>query len=189
MGCGGSKRATVVSHSNNTAQHQEQTSVHDNNNNKVNNVTEPLLPSDVKKKTPVKNESYDPIHTTAPPRILKAVSVKTINGSRASLKQKKYEPIDASDFTRISYEEAARQKADTVDEMWAIVKATSDKSSIKVEPTKNRKGWRTIRVFVSSTFKDFHQEREVLVKEVRENILFFFNFDYVCVLLFYYYTS
>ena len=28
-----------------------------------------------------------------------------------------------------------------------------------------RRGWKTIRVFVSSTFRDFHQEREVLVKK------------------------
>lgn len=30
-----------------------------------------------------------------------------------------------------------------------------------------RTGWKTIRIFVSSTFKDFHQEREILVKKVR----------------------
>ena len=29
-----------------------------------------------------------------------------------------------------------------------------------------RTGWKTIRIFVSSTFKDFHREREILVKEV-----------------------
>ena len=29
-----------------------------------------------------------------------------------------------------------------------------------------RSGWKTVRVFVSSTFKDFHAEREILVKEV-----------------------
>ena len=29
-----------------------------------------------------------------------------------------------------------------------------------------RTGWRTVRIFVSSTFKDFHSEREMLVKEV-----------------------
>ena len=58
-----------------------------------------------------------------------------------------------------------------IEEMWAIVKKTSDRHAINVEPTKNRKGWRTIRIFVSSTFKDFHQEREVLVKEVRRPFL------------------
>ena len=29
-----------------------------------------------------------------------------------------------------------------------------------------RTGWKTIRIFVSSTFKDFHQERDILVKKV-----------------------
>lgn len=29
-----------------------------------------------------------------------------------------------------------------------------------------RRGWKTIRIFVSSTFRDFHQERETLVKKV-----------------------
>ena len=39
-------------------------------------------------------------------------------------------------------------------------KSSQDKLVVK------RTGWKTIRVFVSSTFKDFHHEREVLVKEV-----------------------
>jgi len=29
-----------------------------------------------------------------------------------------------------------------------------------------RRGWKTVRIFVSSTFRDFHQERECLVKKV-----------------------
>ena len=29
-----------------------------------------------------------------------------------------------------------------------------------------RSGWKTVRIFVSSTFKDFHCEREILVKKV-----------------------
>ena len=29
-----------------------------------------------------------------------------------------------------------------------------------------RTGWKTVRIFVSSTFKDFYQEREILVKKV-----------------------
>ena len=29
-----------------------------------------------------------------------------------------------------------------------------------------RRGWKTVRIFVSSTFRDFHQERECLVKRV-----------------------
>ena len=30
----------------------------------------------------------------------------------------------------------------------------------------HRTDWKTVRIFVSSTFKDFHQEREILVKKV-----------------------
>ena len=70
----------------------------------------------------------------------------------------------------LTYEEASKLQPKDPDEMWAIVKGTSEKEGIHIEPTKNRKGWRTIRIFVSSTFKDFHQEREVLVKEVRLNM-------------------
>ncbi|XP_071495043.1 telomerase protein component 1-like [Diadema antillarum] len=56
-----------------------------------------------------------------------------------------------------------------------MVKQTWDKVSATVNPAmaaKQRKlvvkrsGWKTVRIFVSSTFKDFHAEREVLVKEV-----------------------
>ena len=67
----------------------------------------------------------------------------------------------------MSFEEAAKLRPETPTEMWNIVKQTSPKDAISVKPTSNRKGWKTIRLFVSSTFKDFHQEREVLVKEVR----------------------
>lgn len=67
---------------------------------------------------------------------------------------------------RLTYEEASKLKLKNVNQMWDTVKQTSDTNSIRVKPIKNRKGWRTIRIFVSSTFKDFQQEREILVKEV-----------------------
>ncbi|XP_057298336.1 TPR repeat-containing protein DDB_G0287407-like [Hydractinia symbiolongicarpus] len=66
----------------------------------------------------------------------------------------------------LTYEKASKLKLKNVNQMWDAVKQTSDTNSIHVEPIKNRKGWRTIRIFVSSTFKDFQQEREILVKEV-----------------------
>lgn len=61
---------------------------------------------------------------------------------------------------------ASKLSPTTPEEMWKIVKQTSSKNPLDVKPTASRKGWKTIRLFVSSTFKDFHQEREVLVKEV-----------------------
>ena len=43
-------------------------------------------------------------------------------------------------------------------------------SKISSQPIKNeckvRTGWKTVRIFVSSTFKDFNAEREVLVKKI-----------------------
>ncbi|EDV25203.1 uncharacterized protein TRIADDRAFT_25733 [Trichoplax adhaerens] len=51
-------------------------------------------------------------------------------------------------------------------ECWDAVRATSITSEDAVMPALKRRGWKTIRLFVSSTFKDFHAEREVLVKQV-----------------------
>eukprot|EP00794_Sanderia_malayensis_P003244 gene3244-3725_t len=74
---------------------------------------------------------------------------------------------DSAPMEAINYKEASElSRKSSKEELWAIVKKMSDKNAIPLEPTKDRKGWRTIRIFVSSTFKDFHQEREVLVKEV-----------------------
>jgi hypothetical protein len=72
----------------------------------------------------------------------------------------------AADDVVMTYEECAKTTPETIEEMWNLVGKTSSQSKVELYPTTNRKGWKTIRVFVSSTFKDFHQEREVLVKEV-----------------------
>ncbi|XP_077998733.1 TPR repeat-containing protein DDB_G0287407-like [Glandiceps talaboti] len=55
-----------------------------------------------------------------------------------------------------------------VEQMWDEVQRTSDskKGGSKKDLVVRRSGWKTIRVFVSSTFKDFHMEREVLIKQV-----------------------
>nr|XP_054764277.1 telomerase protein component 1-like isoform X2 [Lytechinus pictus] len=55
-----------------------------------------------------------------------------------------------------------------VQKTWDRVKGTVD-SNMNGDMRKlvvRRSGWKTVRIFVSSTFKDFHAEREVLVKEV-----------------------
>ena len=95
----------------------------------------------------------------------KANSSLTIKSENLSIKETfNFEDYLTTDA--ISYEVASKLQPKDIKEMWSIVKKTSDKQAINVVPLKNRKGWRTIRIFVSSTFKDFHQEREVLVKEV-----------------------
>ncbi|XP_013381732.1 TPR repeat-containing protein DDB_G0287407 isoform X2 [Lingula anatina] len=58
---------------------------------------------------------------------------------------------------------------DEVSKTWHAVCQSRDflkpGTKVQVSPEK-RTGWKTIRIFVSSTFKDFNAEREVLVKEV-----------------------
>ena len=53
---------------------------------------------------------------------------------------------------------------DTVDRCWSVI---DQQSYTHVQHTSHAyKGWKTIRVFVSSTFADMHSEREVLIKKV-----------------------
>jgi nephrocystin-3 len=54
-----------------------------------------------------------------------------------------------------------------INTMWDQVSRTIDIQRNKdKELVIRRSGWKTVRIFVSSTFRDFHAEREVLVKEV-----------------------
>ena len=54
-----------------------------------------------------------------------------------------------------------------INETWVRAFKTVKKVNHKTgDLVVKRKGWKTIRVFVSSTFKDFHSEREILVKKV-----------------------
>ena len=57
-----------------------------------------------------------------------------------------------------------------VNDSWNKAHSTLQVKRGKRYPAKNlvvkRSGWKTVRIFVSSTFKDFHAEREVLVKKV-----------------------
>lgn len=82
-------------------------------------------------------------------------------------------PLVNLEGVEITLEEASQAQADTPEEMWSIVKKSSSASTIDIQPAKSRKGWKTIRLFVSSTFKDFHQEREVLVKQVSIILTYF----------------
>lgn len=62
------------------------------------------------------------------------------------------------------------QKKTTPEDTWLQVCETLDVPKGKKFSDKNliqnRSGWKTVRIFVSSTFKDFMHEREVLVKQV-----------------------
>ncbi|KAE8634019.1 hypothetical protein XENTR_v10002173 [Xenopus tropicalis] len=63
--------------------------------------------------------------------------------------------------------EGVQESVKDVDKMWSIIDSWSPKTLSS--PTGSRshlKGWKTVRVFVSSTFDDFHSERDVLIKKV-----------------------
>ena len=63
-------------------------------------------------------------------------------------------------------EKDEKRKLINVDQVWKKVHETVEAiKKVNLEPDTSP-GWKTVRIFVSSTFKDFHSEREVLVKEV-----------------------
>jgi len=51
--------------------------------------------------------------------------------------------------------------------LWVAVEKTVDRNPPSLEHETERIGWHTVRIFVSSTFRDFHTERDVLVKKVQ----------------------
>ena len=53
-----------------------------------------------------------------------------------------------------------------VEDVWLKVDETAENPPSLKQDTE-RTGWHTVRIFVSSTFRDFHSERDVLVKKVR----------------------
>jgi hypothetical protein len=66
---------------------------------------------------------------------------------RASSKSLPLEDLDVSECWRTIYKQCQQYQ---------------EKASSSINPS----GWKIIRLFVSSTFTDFHCEREVLVKRV-----------------------
>lgn len=116
----------------------------------------------VQKLVEAKQQEIKPVLEAKPVRILK--SAKPVPATPA--KQPQQTHIIQSSEIEISFAEASQLHPETPIEMWSLVKKTSPEKPIDLQPTTSRKGWKTIRLFVSSTFKDFHQEREVLVKEV-----------------------
>ena len=163
MGCNPSKRSYPIADAN-AKQQSSTASQKDNNQNEGpakridNTETSPSKP-------PVETE--ESLVHSSPQKSSTPAKKPRIKSARGGP-----DLIETDQFHEISYEKASQLQVTEPEEMWAIVKGTSDREGIQIEPTKNRKGWRTIRIFVSSTFKDFHQEREVLVKEVKR----MFNF-------------
>lgn len=60
--------------------------------------------------------------------------------------------------------------AERVESSWAVIEDQRIREMKRRGNSRIRKqisGWKTIRVFVSSTFTDMHSEREILVKKVK----------------------
>ena len=53
-----------------------------------------------------------------------------------------------------------------VDKAWEEANSIAKKTKPLTAPIIRRSGWNTVRIFISSTFKDFDSEREILVKKV-----------------------
>ena len=60
----------------------------------------------------------------------------------------------------VDIEEVWLNVMDSLEEPGRVTGKTAERLVTK------RMGWKTVRIFVSSTFKDFHDEREILVKQV-----------------------
>lgn len=56
-----------------------------------------------------------------------------------------------------------RKLKEEINDVWNKITMNEERIKPAVD---DRPGWKTVRIFVSSTFKDFHQEREELVKKV-----------------------
>ena len=69
----------------------------------------------------------------------------------------------------VSLANASSIRPSCVEQCWKLVEATCDRQR-SLRPPPPRTGWKTIRLFVSSTFSDFYSEREALVKEVGKTI-------------------
>lgn len=69
------------------------------------------------------------------------------------------------------YGHLVKHNPEDVEATWLAVCETLDvpkgQTNTREDLVVRRSGWKTVRIFVSSTFKDFQHEREILVKQVR----------------------
>jgi hypothetical protein len=88
-----------------------------------------------------------------------------LNGSQKVVKagHAKTSEVDFSKLSNMTEEEAD----DIVNECWKTIEETCDVSQKTKQELVNTTGWRVVRLFVSSTFTDYHAERELLVKKVK----------------------
>jgi len=77
------------------------------------------------------------------------------------------ENLDDSDTAGVTTDDADVDAAvsDAVDNCWTVINQQCFEH-VQQTSSDTCKGWKTIRVFVSSTFADMHSEREILIKKV-----------------------
>jgi len=85
---------------------------------------------------------------------------------RGSMPPAKQKPGDKSKQRQTSRSNSVMNVSD----VWRRVNERSEDRAMDVVAVK-RTGWKTIRIFVSSTFTDFHHERDLLVKHVGRQLL------------------
>ena len=80
-------------------------------------------------------------------------------------------PMGCGSSNGLSADVQGTPHVQAVSQAWNSALATLKVSQgQKYDPRKlitRRSGWRTVRIYVSSTFEDFHSERETLAKQVR----------------------
>jgi len=113
-----------------------------------------------------------------------AVSTTTDNTTAATQSQQE----DTKQKTETEEEKNKREKREKqeqeyqkisvdLDQVWLEADETVNSNPPSLQPETQRTGWHTVRIFVSSTFRDFHTERDVLVKKVRTRSCFTCFFD------------
>lgn len=110
-------------------------------------------------KTPVQDESRVEtltVATTTMDESVKSPSTKAGHGHAG---------VTDADFSKLS-NMTEDEANDMVNECWENIERTCDVSPKTNENLAHATGWRVVRLFVSSTFADYHAERELLVKKV-----------------------
>ena len=82
------------------------------------------------------------------------------------------EYVNTNAIKQVNFDYASRLVATEINWQWAITNGSARYTEtlfqgVKLEPATNRRGWKNIRIYVSSTFSEFKQERDLLAQEVK----------------------
>jgi len=105
-----------------------------------------------------------------------AVAVKATPPTQTQQQENKTQQTDVEKLEKQKEKKRQQEEAYreiSVEDVWLEAENTVDPHppSLQDQETQ-RTGWHTVRIFVSSTFRDFHTERDLLVKKVRLHLCF-----------------